>query len=70
MIKKVYKDGKPKDQYVEKEVNKHLNELNRDKLEFVVGIDYAGLSSKDFTAVTHFFKNEDGSLTYAGTKLI
>lgn len=70
MIKKVYKDGNPKDKDTEIAVKNHLDELSEDNLEFVVGIDYAGLSSEDFTAVTKFFENEDGTLTYAGTKLI
>jgi hypothetical protein len=70
IIKKIYSEGEPKDNYTKVEVDNHLKELEKHNLEFVVGIDYASLSSKDYTTVSHFFENEKGVLTFAGSKLI
>lgn len=70
MIKKIFSEGKPKDKATENAVNNILNDLENNDLEFVVGIDYASIHSDDFTAVAQFFENEDGSLTYAGSKLV
>lgn len=70
MIKKIYEDGKPKDTETKTLVDNFLNDLKSNDLEFVIGVDYARKESEDFTAISQFVENEDGSLTHMGTKLI
>lgn len=70
MIKKIVTDGKPNDEATKLEVNKIIEESENDNEMYVIGIDYSTEFSKDFTAVTRFTENEDGTITVKDTKII
>jgi hypothetical protein len=69
MIKRIYQDTVPILKKSEKEVNEFLNELSKDNKEYIVGIDYASIYSKDYTVVAYFTETEDGKLKLEGVKL-
>ena len=71
MIKRIYEDKIPilsLNKSV-KEVDKFLNELRKDDKEYIVGIDYDSIYSKDYTAAAYFTETEDGKLKLKGVKL-
>jgi hypothetical protein len=70
MIKRIYEDAVPILKKSETEVNEFLNELSKDDKEYIVGIDYASIYSKDCTAVAYFTETEDGKLKFEGVKLL
>jgi hypothetical protein len=71
MIKRIYEDKIPilsLNKSV-KEVDEFLNELRKDDKEYIVGIDYASIYSKNCTAVAYFTETENGKLKLEGVKL-
>jgi phage terminase large subunit-like protein len=70
MIKRIYQDTVPILKKSEKEVNEFLNELSKDNKEYVVGIDYASIYSKDHTAVAYFTEEENGVFKLEGVKIL
>lgn len=69
MIKRIYEEKTPILKKSVKEVHELLTELRKDDKEYIVGIDYASIYSKDCTAVTYFTETEDGKLKFEGMKL-
>lgn len=69
MIKRIYEEKTPILKKSVKEVHEMLNELRKDDKEYIVGIDYASIYSKDCTAVAYFAEDEDGKLKLEGVKL-
>ena len=70
MIKRIYEEKTPilnLNKSV-KEVDEFLNELRKDDKEYIVGIDYASIYSKDYTAAAYFTETEDGKLKLKGVK--
>jgi hypothetical protein len=70
LIRNIKTEGSPKSRYTKLFVNKKLKELEDSEKEYVVGIDYASIYSKDYTSVCYFTEDESGNLVLEGTKNI
>jgi hypothetical protein len=70
VIKRVHKEGNPKDIKTEIAVNEILKEINEEQQEYLVGIDYTTLGSEDYTVIAKFIEGVDGNLINAGVKLV
>lgn len=60
---KISYDGEPKNKETEIKVADIIEGFTDEGKEYTIGIDYAPKHSKDFTAITRFSKNEDGTIT-------
>jgi hypothetical protein len=70
LIKLINTDGKPRDKETEIKVNDVLKLLDQQPEDYIIGIDYAGLISKDYTVIAKLKLNKDGTIIYAGKELI
>lgn len=70
MIKRIFTDGKPKDDATRAEANRIIEKSENDEEMYVIGIDYATEFSNDFTAIARFIENEDGTIVVKDTIII
>ncbi|MCR8641435.1 hypothetical protein NV379_02085 [Paenibacillus sp. N1-5-1-14] len=47
-----------------------LNDLEQSDEKYYVGVDYAGLNSNEYSIVSAFTKDEEGSYIFKFTKMI